>query len=203
MALIAAIVFAALLVLTSFAVNRRILGGDLVIDRYRLALTASSVLLLAVVAESVINPLYEMWFGAKLWEYRAYPLYDANVSALAVIVWTAYGVHLYFTRQSLERKLAPRWNGTLGKALIIGFEAPFVFELSGNTVFLLLRDQYYAYYLPGDVFHLTSLRVVPVYMLCVYAGLIVLAALERLPRTLVLPPALFAGGMAYLFAGSV
>ena len=88
MEVIAGIAFATLLILISFAVNRRILGGRLVIDIYRLALTASSVLLLAVVAESVINPLYAMWVGNKLWEYRAFPLHDANVSALAVIVWT-------------------------------------------------------------------------------------------------------------------
>ncbi|MCG6864044.1 MAG: hypothetical protein LJE58_01295 [Thiogranum sp.] len=203
MEVIAGIVFATLLILTSFAVNRRILGARLVIDVYRLALTASSVLLLAVVAESVINPLYAMWVGNKLWEYRAFPLHDANVSALAVIVWTAYGVHLYFTRQSLEQKLTPRWNSDCAKAVIIGFEAPFIFEVSGNFVFLLLMNNYYAYYLPDDVFHLTSLRVVPVYMLCIYVGLMILRSLERLPRSAILPPALFAGGIAYLFAGSV
>jgi len=64
-------------------------------------------------------------------------------------------------------------------------------------------NNYYAYYLPGDVFHLTSLRVVPVYMLCIYAGLVILRSLEQLPRSAILPPALFVGGIAYLFAGSV
>jgi hypothetical protein len=203
MEVVAGITFALLLMLTSFLVNRRILGGEMVIDGYRLALTASSVLLLAVVAESLINPLYALWAGHKLWEYRAFPLHDANVSALAAVVWTAYGIHLYFTRQSLDRKLGPRWNGNVAKALIIGFEAPFVFEVSGNFVFLLLLNNYYAYYLPADVDHLTSFRVVPLYMLCVYCGLGVLQVLERLPRLTVLPPALFAGGIAYLFAGSV
>jgi hypothetical protein len=203
MEVVAGITFALLLMLTSFLVNRRILGGEIVIDGYRLALTASSVLLLAVVAESLINPLYELWVGNKLWEYRAFPLHDANVSALAVVVWTAYGIHLYFTRQSLDRKLGARWNGNLAKALIIGFEAPFVFEVSGNVVFLLILNNYYAYYLPAEVDHLTSFRVVPVYMLCVYCGLGILQLLERLPRSMVLPPALFAGGIAYLFAGSV
>ena len=203
MEVVAGIVFAALLILTSFAVNRRILDGKLVIDGYRLTLTASSVLLLAVIAESVINPLYAMWVGNKLWEYRAYPLYDANVSALAVIVWTAYGVHLYFTRQSLDRKLTRCWNSDCAKSFIISLEAPLICDVSGNSVFLLLMNNYYAYYLPGDVFHLTSFRVVPVYMMCIYFGLMVLRCLERLPRSLVLPPALFAGGIVYLFAGSV
>ena len=201
MEVVAGILFALLLILSSFIINRRLLGGRLVIDGYRLALTASSVLLLAVIAESLINPLYELWLGSKLWEYRVLPLHDANVSALAIIVWTAYGVHLYFTLQSLDHKFGSRWNGACTKAFIIGFEAPFISEVSGNILFLLLMNNYYAYYLPSDVHHLTSFRVVPIYMLSIFFGLMILKRLERLPRTRVLPPVLFAGGIAYLFAG--
>ncbi|GMR21365.1 MAG: hypothetical protein BMS9Abin36_1965 [Gammaproteobacteria bacterium] len=202
MEVIAGILFSLLLMLVSFVINHYLLGGRLVIDVYRLTLTASSVLLLAVIGESLVNPLYELWFGSKLWEYRVFPLHDANVSALAIIVWTAYGVHLYFTLQSLDQKLGSRWNSAGIKALIIGFEAPFIAEVSGNLVFLLLLNNYYAYYLPADVHHLTSFQAVPVYILCIFFGLMILKMLECLPRTLVLPPALFAGGIAYLFAGS-
>lgn len=191
------------MVVSSFVINRRLLGGRLVIDGYRLALTASSVLLLAVIAESAINPLYELWLGSKLWEYRVFPLHDANVSALAIIIWTAYGVHLYFTQQTLDQKLGARWSSTCTKSLFMGFEAPFIFEVGGNFVFLLFLNNYYAYYLPTDVHHLTSFQVVPIYMLCIFFGLIILRMLERLPRNRLLPPALFAGGIAYLFAGSV
>ena len=202
MEVVTGILFSLLLVLVSFFINRYLLGGRLVIDVYRLTLTASSVLLLAVVGESLVNPLYELWFGQKLWEYRVYPLHDANVSALAIVVWTAYGVHLYFTLQSLDQKLGSRRYSAAIKALIIGFEAPLITEVSGNLVFLLLLNNYYAYYLPTDVYHLTSFQAVPIYMLCIFFGLMILKMLERLPRTLVLPPALFAGGIAYLIAGS-
>jgi len=197
------ILFSFLLVLVSFTINRSLLGDRLQIDPYRLALTASAVLLLAVVSESLVNPLYTLWFGSKLWEYRVFPLHDANVSALAVSVWTAYGVHLYFTRQSLDAKLGPRWGDNNIKALIIGFEAPLIFEVFGNLVFLQLLNTYYAYYLPGDLNHLTSLRVVPIYMFCIFLGLTILSKLEQLPRHRLLPAALFAGGVAYLYAGAV
>jgi len=203
MEIIAALVFSFLLVGISFVINRRLLQGRLVIDVYHLALTASSVLLLAIIAESLINPFYESWFGSKLWVYHVFPLYDGNVSALAVIVWSAYGIHLYFTRQSLEKKLRAGWNHNGAKALIVGLEAPFIFEVSGNLLFLLLSNNYYAYYLPADVYHLTSLQVIPVYTCCVFFGLLILKQLEGLPRLPILPPALFASGIAYLFAGSV
>ncbi|TCK17442.1 hypothetical protein DFR30_0672 [Thiogranum longum] len=202
MEIFSALLFSLALIAASFAINRYLIGGRLVIDGYRLALTASAVLLLAVVAESLINPLYEQLFGGKLWEYRVFPLHDSNVSALAAFVWTAYGVHLYFTGQSLDLKLGGRWSSTGTKALIVSFEAPFVFEVSGNLLFLQLMNNYYAYYLPSDVYHLTSFRVVPVYIFCIFFGMVILKLLEQLPRYRMLPPALFAGGIAYLFAGA-
>lgn len=201
MELVAGIIFSLILICVSFSLNRWLLGRKCEIDVYNMALTASAVLLLAVVAESLVNPLYTLYVGNKLWEYHIFPLHDGNVSALAVVVWSAYGIHLYFTRQTLQEKLPARWRNNYGKALIIGFEAPFVFEISGNLTFLHLSDRYYAYYLPGDVGHLTSFQVVPVYVLCVFVGLVVLAALERLPRRRVLPSTLFAAGVAYLLAG--
>jgi hypothetical protein len=201
MVLITGIVFSLLLVTISYSINRRLLGKQLVVDGYQLALTASCVVVLALVGESLINPLYTALFGQKLWVYRILPLHDGSVSALGVLVWAAYGIHLYFTRQTLINKLPHGLNNTAGIAIIIGFEAPLICEVLGNLLFLQLLGEYYAYYLPGDVFHLTSLQVVPIYMLCLFIGLTILGALESLPRKLVLPPALFSAGVVYLVAG--
>ena len=201
MVMLAGVVFALLLVLTSFTVNSRLCRHQLKVDPYRMALTMSAVLLLATVAEATVDPLYQQWRGHNLWEYRVYPLHHRHVSALAAVVWTAYGAHLYFTRQSLEMRLPKRWNNRGSIAFVIGFEAPFFFEVTGNLIFLLLAGRYYAYYLPSDVWHLTSVQVVPVYMGCSFAGLCVLHALERLPRHGALPAILFGGGILFLIAG--
>ena len=201
MVVLAAVVFSMALIATSFAVNRRLCRNHLQIDWYRLALTASAVLLLATIAEALVDPLYAAVRGRALWEYRAYPLYHSHVSALAMLVWSAYGVHLYFTRQSLEQRLPQRWNNIYGKAFVIGFEAPFVFEVSGNLIFLLLSRTYYAYYLPADVWHLTSVQVIPIYMVCAFTGLMALHVLERLPRRVEVPALCFAGGVVFLLAG--
>lgn len=201
MALITGIVFSALLVTISYRINRFLLGDKLVVDGYRMALSASCVVLLALLGESLVNPLYTVWAGEKLWVYRILPLHDGNVSALGVMIWAAYGIHLYFTRQTLLRKLPNRLKNNAGMAFIIGFEAPFICEVLGNLLFLQLLGEYYAYYLPGDVFHLTSFRVVPIYMLCLFVGLFILGKLENLPRKMVLPPALLSAGLAYLATG--
>jgi len=199
--LTAGLVFSLTLVTLSYVLNRRLTGGRLRIEPYRLALTASTVLLLAILGEAAVNPIYEYWFSSKLWEYRVLPLHDGNVSALALFIWTAYGVHLYFTLQTLDRHLPARFKNSYGKAFLIGIEAPLFAEVTGNLVFLYLANTYYAYYLPADVGHLTSLRVIPVYMICIFAGLPILRALEQLPKKKAMPPALFAGGIAFLLSG--
>jgi hypothetical protein len=199
--LLAGLVFAVFLVTFSWTVNRWLCGGELRCDRYLLTLTASAVFLLAVVLESLVNPAYETLFGHKLWEYRVLPLHDANVSALGAALWFAYGIHLYFTLQSLRLRLPEKLKGRPGRALVIGFEAPLFAEVTGNLIFLAIAGQYYAYYLPGDLLHLTSLQAVPVYAACVYLGLHILDRIEALPRRRWIPTGLLSAGVIVLFAG--
>ncbi len=201
MVLVAGLVFAVFIVTFSWTVNRWLCGGELRCDRYLMALTASAVFILAIVLESLVNPIYESLFGHKLWEYRVLPLHDANVSALGAALWTAYGMHLYFTLQSLRRRLPDKLKGRSGRALVIGFEAPLFAEVTGNLIFLAIAGQYYAYYLPGDLLHLTSWQAIPVYAACVYFGLHVLDRIEQLPRRREIPLGLFAAGIAYLLVG--
>ncbi len=199
--LIAGFTFSLLLVMASYAVNHHLLGEKLIVDAYQLALTASCVVVLALTAESLVNPLYTAWVGEKLWVYRAFPLHDGNVSAMGFLVWAAYGVHLYFTLQTLAVKLPGALNNNAVIAFIIGFEAPLIQEVLGNLLFLQLAGVYYAYYLPADVFHLTSFRVVPIYMLCIFVGLFILDYLGRQPRRMSLPPVFFSVSATYLLIG--
>lgn len=201
MVIVASLVFAVMLVTVSWYVNRWLCGGELRCDRYQLALTASAVFVLAIALKSLVNPAYEMLFGHKLWEYRVLPLHSANVSALSVALWTAYGVHLYFTLQSLRRRLPDKLKGHHGRALVIGFEAPLFAEVTENLIFLAIAGQYYAYYLPRGLLHLTSFQAIPVYAVCVYFGLHILDRMEQLPRRREIPVGLFAAGIVFLFAG--
>ncbi len=199
-AILAAIGFSALLVTLSYGVHHRLLGPGQRIQPYDLALTVTAVFLLAILGESLINPIYEWSVGRKLWEYRILPLHDGNVSALAVLIWSAYGIHLYFIQRTLDHRLPPRLRNRYGKALIIGLEAPLVWEVSGNLFFLIAAQQYYAYYNPPDIWHFTSIQVVPVYIVCILVGLLVLQSLQRLGRHWALPSALLIAGLGYLIA---
>ena len=158
----------------SWALNRRLMRGPFRIDGFEIALYAATVFLVAVISEILVNSVYESLVGRKLWEYRVLPLYGGDISLLAFIIWPVYGVHLYFFRQVLVQRLAPRHNRDRFQALIIGLDAPLFYEVCGNLLFILLLGEYYAYYLPGELFHLTSVQVIPIYMLFIYAGMKVL-----------------------------
>lgn len=155
----------------SWALNRRLMRGVFRVEALELALYAATVFLMAVVCEIVVNSAYESLFGRKLWEYRVLPLYGGDISLLSFVIWPVYGVHLYFFRQVLVQRLSVRRNHDRIHALIIGLDAPLFYEVSGNLLFILLLGEYYAYYLPGELFHLTSVQVIPIYMLFIYAGL--------------------------------
>lgn len=151
--------------------NRRLMRGPFRVEPLEIALYAAAVFLVAVISEILVNSAYETLFGRKLWEYRVLPLYDGDISLLSFIIWPVYGVHLYFFRQVLAQRLAPQRNRDRMHALIIGLDAPLFYEVCGNLLFILMLGEYYAYYLPGELFHLTSVQVIPVYMLFIYVGL--------------------------------
>lgn len=197
----AGLLFAVLFPGVSFLFNRRLCGGRFNMDAHQIALLAALTFLAAILCEATVNPLYTRIFGEKLWEYRLLPLHDRNVSMLAVMIWSSYGAHLYFLNQTLDRLFEPGSRRLLYKAGVIGMEAPLLWEVSGNGFFLLLLGEYYAYYLPGEVWHLTSLRVVPIYMLCVLLGLLLHERLRRHAQDWRIAGGCFAAGVAFLLAG--
>lgn len=199
--LIAALAFAVLFPSVSLIVNRRYCRGPLATDLPGIALLASLVFALAIVCEAGINPIYTHFIDDKLWVYRLLPIHDGNVSALAVLIWTSYGVHLYFFDQTLDSRLPAGARRNVYKAMLIGVEAPLLWEVLGNGFFLLTVGEFYAYYNPGELFHLTSLRVVPIYMLCIYLGLLVYARVRRHARDWWIAAVFFSAGLVFLAAG--
>ena len=175
----------------SFLVNRLLRGGWPRLEPGRAVVHAALVFSLAVVFEVLVNSAYERLTGSKLWEYRVLPARGGDVSLLAPLVWPVYGLHLYWLRESLSRRFGRRGRSNLFHALLVGFEAPFVFEVVGNLLFILLLGSFYAWYVPDDFWHLTSLRVVPAYMLGAWTGFRVLDYVES--RRRVEMPILVAG----------
>ena len=196
---IAAITCAFLFIGISFLVNRKLAQPIFNVDLYLALLYAATVFCLAIVCEVVVNSIYQHLIGEKLWVYHVMPIYNQDVSLLAPLLWSAYGIHLYFVEQTYRIRLPKLMNKNQNaSALLHGLDAPLVFETSGNLIFLLLAGTYYAYYLPNDLFHLTSFRVIPLYMVCIFFGLIILRWLEKQTRHWAIPATIFSGGISIL-----
>ena len=193
------IVCALLFVSVSYFVNRRLNGDSFRVDPYLLCLYSATVFCLAILGEVSVNSLYHYFIGESLWQYHVMPIYNRDVSLLAPLLWSAYGMHLYFIEQTYIKYLPGFMRNRKNHALLHGLDAPLVFEISGNLIFLLLIGKYYAYYLPGDLFHLTSVRVIPLYMICIFFGLLLLHWLEKQKRHWSIPGAIFSAGIGFLY----
>ena len=123
------------------------------------------------------------------------PRHQGDVSGLGPLIWPAYGLHLYLTEQSL------RHRGRTVMALLNGLDAPLLFEVGGNLLFLAILGEFYAYYLPGDLGHLTSLQVVPIYMLSILIGYRILDALRARAGGWWWPLGLYALGLVVVYTG--
>lgn len=199
--LIAALGFSLLFPLVSYIINRRMCGGHLDTDISKIVMLSSLVFVAAILCEAIVNPIYEAMYQHKLWEYRLLPIHDRNVSVLAIMVWTTYGIHLYFLNQTLERFLPAGSRRTPLKALIIGCEAPLLWEVLGNSYFLLTVGEFYAYYLPSDLWHLTSVQVVPIYIVAIFIGLLLYEGLKRRAPPWPAAAMLTAAGVTFLAVG--
>lgn len=198
---LAGLLFALLFPSVSFLINRRWCRVGLVLVFREIMLSAALVFVLAIICEATVNPIYTMMFGDKLWVYKLFPLHDGNISALAIVVWSSYGVHLYFLNQMLDSRIIAGAHRNIIKAAVIGIEAPLLWEVLGNGFFLLTVGDFYAYYLPGELAHFTSPQVIPIYMLCVYIGLYVHEHLRKRSADWRLTAGLFSAGIAFLGMG--
>ncbi len=173
-ALLACLLFLAF----SFLINRAVRGDWPDLEPGGAAIHVALVFSLAVAFEVIVNSMHEWLVGEKLWEYRVLPAHGGDVSLLAPLVWPVYGLHLYWLRESLSRRFGTLGRSATLQALLVGAEAPFIFEVVGNLLFILLLGRFYAWYVPDDFWHLTSLRVVPVYVFSAWVGFRLLELLE-------------------------
>jgi hypothetical protein len=131
-----------------------------------------TVALIGLYGEIFLDTTYNHFVGHPLWRYNILPIHHAYTASFAVVTWGLYGFHLYLLHGSLGK-----WaiNKTKYLVLIFGFEA-LVLEALLTISARLLLGRYMYYYLPGDLWHVSSVQNFPFYLIC---GYIVLRTLER------------------------
>ncbi len=169
------------------------------IDVYQLALAMTVAFLVAIVCEVGLGKLYYLAVGEPLWQYRVWPIHDGYTSVLNFIIWPVYGYYLYFLHQVLQARrvvFRPYWlNG-----LASGFDGPLL-EILANGFFILFYGTFYFYYLPDDMKHLTSVQVIPLYMIMGVILSLVLQHVRERPRSWRYPVGFYLAGAGFVLVG--
>lgn len=144
--------------------------------------------MLGVYGETIFGNAYDFFFGHPLWRYTVLPIHHGYTSKFALVLWGAYGFYLYLMHDNVVKRSAKA-----AKYL------PFIFcaeaiaiELAVNATYRLVFGRYLFYYVPGDLWHLTSLQTLPIYL----AGGFLINTMLRKSR----PDPLFFAGAAAAFA---
>lgn len=143
------------------------------IELRQMILYVTSVAMIGVFGEILLDTFYNAVVGHPLWRYNILPFHNGYTSYYALVAWGLYGFHLYL----LHGSLAAKWSITRTRhlALIFCLEALLLealLTLSSRLVF----GKYLYYYLPGDLWHVSSLQNIPFYFVC---GVIILKTLKR------------------------
>lgn len=160
------------LVLYSIAWTVLIYCINVLIARRAVRLNPSKALLyittmaaLGVLGEIVFDTVYTVIFGRPLWLYRLLPIHHGYTSLYSLFLWGTVGLYIYMLHGTLKRS---HITSALALACIFCLDAV-LFEIFANLSYIAIFKNYIFYYLPGDLWHLTSLQAVPIYL---FAGLV-------------------------------
>jgi hypothetical protein len=167
------ILFALLWLAIIYLLNSIIAQGWKKIEPKQALVYFFTVALIGVFGELFLDTAYNYIVGHPLWRYEILPIQNAYTSTGAVVVWGLYGLHLYL----LHGTLGSKWsiNKTRHLALIFSVEA-LVFEALLTISAKLLLGKFVYYYIPGDLWHVTSIQNLPFYLIC---GFFILGTLKR------------------------
>jgi hypothetical protein len=133
----------------------------------------STVALIGVFGEIFLDTVYNHFVGRPLWHYNILPVQNGYTSSYAIVIWGILGIYLYL----MHDNLASKWSITKTKhlALIFSLEALLIEALVTLSAKVFLGNYLY-YYLPGDLWHVSSFQNIPFYFIC---GIVILQTMKR------------------------
>ncbi len=139
----------------------------------------AAAILIGVFGEVFVETLYNAAFGQPLWYYQFLPVHSSYTSQFSVILWAMYGLHLYWAKQTLDKKFGklPKWK----LASIFAVES-LLLETFANLVWLGAFGYLIYFYTPGDLWHVTTLVNIPCYFGAAWAMLSTVRRFNRDPR---------------------
>jgi len=119
---------------------------------------------LGLLGEIVFDSTYRFVFGRPLWEYHVLPIHNAYTSVYSLFLWGMVGLHIYLLHGVLQSKGVT----SLHKLAAIFCAEAIILEVLVNLTFVAAFGDYIFYYNPGDLWHITSLQTLPLYLLAGY-----------------------------------
>ncbi|HSW80010.1 MAG TPA: hypothetical protein VLG47_04505 [Candidatus Saccharimonadales bacterium] len=144
-----------------YLLNSLIAGEVKQIKFKPMLLYVTTLAMLGVYAEVICDTIYNFIFGKPLWVYTVLPVHHAFTSKFAIVLWGAYGFYLYMMHDNILKRHS---NAAKYLPYIFCLEA-IVIEAMVNVTFRIFFGHYIFYYLPGDLGHITSLQVLPIYLI--------------------------------------
>ena len=153
--------------------NSLLVGKWKKVEPKKAILYFTTVSMIGIYGEIFLDTTYRLFVGHPLWRYNILPIHKAYTSSFAAIIWGVYGFHLYLLHDTLGAK----WSiyKTKHLALIFSIEALIIEALVTISARILL-GKYLYYYLPADLWHVSSFQNIPFYFIC---GVIILKTLKR------------------------
>lgn len=145
------------------------------IDFKLLTLYIIFMAMLGPIGEIFVGTLYQAAFGQPLWQYTIFPTHNGYTSLYAPVIWGISGVFLYCFHEAFGVfKKKPQWVQLVSRT----FET-ITFEALLNVSFFVVSGALIFYYLPGDLFHITSLQTLPLYFIL---SIILMKTMKRLRK---------------------
>ncbi|MGZ5052140.1 MAG: hypothetical protein ACXWF8_13810 [Methylobacter sp.] len=143
------------------------------VDNKQVYMYAGTLALIGTMSEVAVNHFCRAAFNTSLWTYLVTPVHNGDTSIFAFFQWSLYGYHLYFVRKKIQ-SLNVKYEDYLF-IFVLSVEA-LLLEVFVNVSSQFFLNTFIFYYLPGDMGHLTTVFVLPVY---VVGGAILIETLKR------------------------
>lgn len=150
---------------------------------------SGTLALIGCISEVAVNSFCRAAFDSSLWIYLVTPVHQGDTSIFAFFQWSLYGYHLYFVQKKIQSLKVKHEEYIF--ALVISVEA-LLLEIFVNISSTFFLNTFIFYYIPGDMGHMTTVFVFPVYIL---GGAILIETFKRF-----LKDPVFFGNLSYSIA---
>lgn len=123
---------------------------------------SGTLALIGCISEVAVNSFYRAVFDSPLWIYLVTPIHKGDTSIFAFFQWSLYGYHLYFVHKKIYSLNVKHKDYIF--IFLLAVEA-LLLEIFVNISSKFFLNTFIFYYTLGDMGHLTTVFVLPVYVL--------------------------------------